>query len=306
MTRTRSEQRQRTKDNPLDLGVFTLTSLRNLRGTLGPLSQVIGRADTWDTSNGGYGNGTYNHWFKITLGVNAWIIVTKGPPRPQYIQTSVYDLNQNPIQARNVFDKDSISEVNNGEVYYPYVGHTMNAQSYFYNNFDPNRLDRGDNRYFVLPPGSYLLCISTTRNELLDYSVGLIVEVQDIEPELLLETGGIDHIIYENEITTGNTVNIGPIFTVDYTLPSTFNAYTAILATINSGVTVTIQDPSSWFISQAVLTNPEDYILLDVTEHYTGEDSHQHSLSEWQSAWQREHQQDDRFPDLFLPLITET
>jgi hypothetical protein len=306
MARNQSSQRQRTKENPLDLGTFNVTSLRELRGTLGPRSQVIGKADTWDTSNGGHGGGTYNHWFKINLTANAWIIVTKGPPRPQYIQTSVYDLNQNPIQARNVFDQDSIKQVNDGEVYYPYVGHTMNAQSYLYNNFNPNRLDRGDDRYFVLPPGSYLLCVSTTRNELLNYSVGLVVEIQDIEPELLLETGGINHIVYENEITTSNTFIIGPTFTVNYTLVSPFNGYTAILATINAGVTVTIQDPSSWFISQAVLTIPEDYILLDLTENYTGEDSHQHSLNEWQTAWERDHQQDSRFPDLFLPLITET
>jgi len=248
MARNQSSQRQRTKENPLDLGTFNVTSLRDLRGTLGPRSQVIGRADTWDNSNGGYGGGTYNHWFRINLAVNAWIIVTKGPPRPKYIQTSVYDLNQNPIQARNVFDQDSVKQVNNGEVYYPYVGHTMNAQSYLYNNFNPNRLDRGDDRYFVLPPGSYLLCVSTTRNELLNYSVGLVVEVQDIEPELLLETGGINHIVYEDE----------------------------------------------------------DYILLDLTENYTGEDVHQHSLNEWQTAWERDHQQDNRSPDLFLPLITES
>jgi len=33
---------------------------------------------------------------------------------------------------------------------------------------------------------------------------------------------------------------------------------------------------------------------------------HQHSLNEWQTAWERDHQQDNRFPDLFLPLITES
>jgi hypothetical protein len=296
--RNGTSQRQRTKENPLNLGSFSQTSLRYLKGTLGPVSKVIGRADTWDTSNGGFGGGTYNHWFKITLLSNAWIITAKGPPRPKYIQVSAYDLNQNPIQERAIFDADSVSETVDGEVYYPYVGHAMGAQSNLYNNFNPNRLDKGDDRYFVLPPGSYLLCVSTTRNELLDYALGLVVEIQDTEFELLLENGGTNKFICENELSLGNTSVIGPTFPINYTLPS------GVLATINSGVTVTISAGSEWFISDVVLTNPQDFILCDTTENYTGEDTHLHSLDEWQTAWEREHQQDDRFPAVFLPLLT--
>jgi len=302
--RNGTAQRQRTKDNPLNLGSFDQTSLRYLRGTLGPVSKPIGRADTWDTSNGGYGGGTYNHWFVINLLRNAWLITAKGPPRPKYIQVAAYDLNQNPIQERAIFDADSIPELVQGEVYYPYVGHVMNAQSNLYNNFNPNRLDKGDDRYFVLPPGSYLLCVSTTRNEPLAYELGLVIEIEDLEPELLLETGGTNKFIYENELSTGNTVTIGPTFSINYTLPSGFNAYTSILATINSSATVTIPDDSTWLISDASLTGPEDFILCDLTQNYTGEDQHMHSLDEWQTAWQREHQQDNRFPDVFLPLVT--
>jgi hypothetical protein len=302
--RSGTAQRQRTQDNPLNLGSFDQTSLRYLKGTLGPVSKVIGRSDTWDTSNGGFGGGTYNHWFKVTLLSNAWIITAKGPPRPKYIQVSTYDLNQNPIQERGIFDADSVSELVGGEVYYPYIGHVMGAQSDLYNTFNPNRLDKGDDRYFVLPSGSYLLCVSTTRNEPLEYALGLVIEVQDTEFELLLEDGGTNKFIYENEISIGNTSTIGPTFSIDYTLPVGENGYTSVLATINSGVTVTISDGSTWFISDTVLTNPEDFILLDKTENYTGEDLHQHSLNEWQTAWEREHQQDDRFPDVFLPLVT--
>jgi len=299
-------QRQRTQDNPLDLGTFSQTSLRHLTGTLGPTNQVVGYRDTRQYSNGGHGGGTYNHWFKINLDANAWIITAKGGPRPKYIEVGAYDLNQNPIQARAIFDADSYSEVVAGSIYYPYVGHTMNAQSDFYNNFDPNRLDKGDNRYFVLPPGSYLICVSTTRNEPLNYSLGLVVEVEDLEPELLLETGGTNYFIYENELSTGNTITIGPTFSVSYSLPVSFNGYTSVLATINASVTVTIPLTSTWFISGSTLTLPEDHFLLDLTEHYTGEDEHQHSLAEWTEAWSRDHQQDDRFPDVFLPLVTVT
>ncbi len=32
--------------------------------------------------------------------------------------------------------------------------------------------------------------------------------------------------------------------------------------------------------------------------------AHDHSLSEWEEAWQREHQADDRFPAFLVPLAT--
>jgi hypothetical protein len=137
--------------------------------------------------------------------------------------------------------------------------------------------------------------------------VGLVIEIQDVDFKLLLEPGGIDKFIYENEISLNNTLTIGPTFSISYTLPSGVNGYTSILATVNSGVTVTITFGSEWFIgnsSPGVITGPEEFIFLDTTENYTGEDVHLHSLGEWQTAWEREHQQDNRFPAVFLPLVT--
>jgi hypothetical protein len=198
MRTNQSSQRQRTKNNPLSLGLFSETSSRLLKGTLGPTHQVVGRADTWDTSNGGYGGGTYNHWFQINLLTEAWIIVRKQGLRPKYIQVSFYDLNQNPIEARNIFDKDSIEVTLDGITSYPYIGHAMNAQSRLYNNFDPNAADKGDNRYFRLPAGSYLLCISTTRNELLDYIVELVMEFVETLSQYLLEDGGENYLMLES------------------------------------------------------------------------------------------------------------
>mgnify|MGYP006276653475 CR=1 FL=1 len=310
MSRSQVSQRQRTQDNPLNLGTFSQTSLRCLRGSLGPQNKVIGSRDTNQTSNGGFGGGAYNHWFKIGLDTKAWIILTKSQPRPNYIQISAYELDNTPIQGRAIFQEDSIPELVQGEVYYPYVGHVMNTQSDLYNTFNINRLDKADERYYPLGPGHYLICISTTRNEPINYEVGIVVEVQDLEPELLLETGGTDHLVYENALDENNTVNIGPVFLVNYTLPSGFNAYTNVVATISSGVTVTLSNGTTWFVdNNSVTPNPEidvDYVLLDTTENYTGEDQHIHSLDEWQQAWERDHQQDDRFPDIYLPLITST
>jgi hypothetical protein len=300
------QQRQRTQDNPLNLGSFSRTSLRYLKGNLGPVYKPVGRSDTRSTSNGGIGGGSYNHWFKITLLTDAWIIVAKGPPRPQYIQVSAYDLNQNPIQERGIFDADSIRSQQNGTVYYPYVGQVMGAQSDLYNNFNPGRLDKGNDTYFPLSAGSYLLCVSTTRNEPLDYAVGLVVEVEDLEQAYLLETGGLDFLIYENAIATNNTEVIGPSFSSDFVIDPGINAYSNETVTIFAGATVTVSAGSTWFIDNNTVTAEQGRIFFDTTPSYTGASEHLHSLSEWQQAWEREHQQDDRFPDVFIPLVTTT
>jgi len=97
-----------------------------------------------------------------------------------------------------------------------------------------------------LEAGSYLLCVSTTRNEPLDYSVGLVIEVADLNPFLLLED--YSRILYEDV------------------------------------------DPSSCF--------------LDTGPNYAGNDSHSHSLSQWQFAWAVENQDYAPFPEVLVPLAT--
>jgi hypothetical protein len=194
--RVSQSQRQRTQDDPLIVGTFSQLSIRNLKGSLGPKNQVVGRADTRSTSNGGFGGGTYNHWFQFNITSPAWIIVAKGGPRPKYIQVSTYDLNLVPIQARAIFDQDSIVTDVNGERRHPYTGHVMGAGSDLYNNFDPDRFDKGNNLYFPLETGSYLLCVSTTRNEPLAYEVAVVIEFPTTEFELLLEDYG--YLLYED------------------------------------------------------------------------------------------------------------
>jgi hypothetical protein len=247
--RVSSQQRQRTQDNPLVLGTFSTTTLRYLRGSLGPENKVIGYRDTSQTSNGGFGGGTYNHWFKIKLVTPAWIIIAKGPPRPQYIQVSAYDLNKNPIEGRGIFDADSVILNDNGTIYHPYVGHVMSAQSDLYNFYDPRRIDKGDDRYYPLQTGEYLLCVSSTRNEPLEYAVAIVVEVADPAPVILLED--YSRLLFED-------------------------------------------------------TLEESFVLCDTTENYTGDETHEHSLSEWQTAWRRDHQDYVPFPEVLVPLTTKS
>lgn len=302
MTRSQSTQRQRTSKNPLLLGAFAQTSLRLLTGTLGPLNQVVGYRDTNQYSNGGHGGGTMNHWFQINLSVPAWIITRKGGPRPNYIEVSAYDLNHNPIEGRMIFQADSISTTHEGSVFYPYLGHVMGAGSDLYNTFERLRLDKGNDLYFPLEAGSYLICIASTRNERLDYNVGLVVEVPTDDMFLLLEDVDENFLVQETTLDLNNTIIIGPVFGSNYTLATNFNAYTFDTATITSGFTVTIPATSTWYIG---FVSPEsnDKFLLDAGPGYDGSSVHEHSLTEWTDAWQRERSPGDALPDLFVPLV---
>jgi hypothetical protein len=244
MARSQSTQRQRTQDNPLFLGEFSQLSIRALKGSLGPKNQVVGSRDTALSSNGGFGGGSYNHWFSVKLNLPAWIIVAKGGTRPKYINVSVYDVNLNPIEGRGIFQDDSIVVNNKGDIYNPYVGHVMSAQSDLYNTFDPRRFDKGDERYFPLQAGVYLICVSTTRNEPISYEVSVVLEFETSDFSLLLED--FTFLLFENG----------------------------------------------------------DEIGADVTAQFFNQDIHEHSLAEWQTAWEREHQQDDRFPANLIPLAT--
>lgn len=245
--RNQSTQRQRTQKNPLNLGTFRQLSLRYLKGNLGPENRLVGRSDTGQLSNGGYGGGAYNHWFKIGLIDPGWLIFAKGGERSKYINLSTYDLNLKPIEARGIFDADSVVTQSNGDIYHPYVGHVMAAQSDLYNLYDPNRLDKDDDRYFPLEVGEYLLCISSTRNEPISYEVAMVVEFPVTDFYLDLED--YTYLLFEDTVAS--------------------------------------------------------YIESDVTDNYEEVDLHEHSLTDWDAAWKREHQDCDPFPAVLVPLTTQ-
>ena len=293
-------QRQRTVNNPLFLGTFTETSLRYLQGTL---------EATYLVQKDGFGGGSYNHWFSVELASPAWIILTKDGDRSKYVQLSCYDLNLIPIEGRSIFQADSLPGnfmfYEEDSVYYPYVGHVMGAQSDLYNNFDQYTIFKGDDRYYPLGAGRYLICVSSTRNEPINYNVGLVLEFPTEELFILLEDLDGSKLALEDGIDENNTITIASPVTIN-TLISGFNAFTQNLAEINLGVTVTIDEGYSWFIGTAVpaTQEPEDLFLLDPSLNYSFLDDHEHSRTEWVEAWDREHQQTDKFPAVFEPLIT--
>jgi hypothetical protein len=311
VARGQEAQRQRTQNNPLVLGTFDTTSLKYLKGKLGPVNQLVGRADTSQQSNGGFGGGTYNHWFQVNLKRNAWIIVAKAGPRPNYIQTSVYDLNKTPIEGRGIFQEDSVVMNNRPTPYYPYLGTTMGAQSDLYNTFVPGRLDRGDERYYPLEAGGYLLCISTTRNEPLDYEVGLVVEFPATEVFIELEDDDGSLFLTESEVDGDRTLFVLSPVTVDTTIssdPLKPNGFTESPCTINSGVTVTVLSGSTWLISTEVPASEAIgfRILAEPGNDLYFDSVHDHSLVEWRTSWDATHQDTDKFPEVFIPLTNRT
>jgi hypothetical protein len=306
MSRASQSQRKRTQKDPLILGTFSETSLRVLTGTLGPLSKVVGRADTNQYSNGGIGGGTYNHWFQVNVTAPCWIINKKGGPRPNYIQISAYDLKFAPIQGRMIFQHDSVSDSTGYlGLHYPYSDHVMGALSNQYNYFNQYNLDKGDDLYFNLEHGSYLICVSSTRNELLDYTLGVVIEFPSEEMLLLLENLDNSFLATETTLDFTTTIVIGPVFSSNYTIPPGYNAYTSISATLNSSITVTIPVNSSWFIGTL---GPEagDFFILEPSDSYDFNSVHEHSRADWLAAWRRERSPEDSLPALFDSLITNS
>jgi hypothetical protein len=315
VARSQETQRQRTQNNPLVLGSFDTTSLKYLKGKLGPVNQLVGRADTSQQSNGGFGGGTYNHWFQVNLKKNAWIIVVKSGPRPNYIQTSVYNLDKNPIEGRGIFQADSVETTKGTETFYPYLGTVMGAQSDLSNTFIPARLDRGDERYYPLSAGGYLLCISTTRNEPLDYEVGLVFEFPTTELFIATEDEtDISLFLQETTIDFSKTLNILSPVTINTIIspdPNKPNGFTLLTCIINSGVILTVLENSEWLIGTEIEPDlssdaPEFTILAEPGNDLYFDSIHDHSLSEWKESWEATHQDTDKFPNAFVPLTNRT
>jgi len=311
MSRNSTSQRQRTAKNPLLLGKFNQTTIRYLSGSLGPLSQVVGRADTATQSNGGFGGGTYNHWFQIDLLTPAWIITAKGPPRPKYIQISAYDINKNPIQGRGIFDADSVRINGKNGLYFPYLDTIMSAGSNLYNTYNRYRLDKSDERYFPLEAGSYLICVSSTRNERIDYTMALVVEFPTDEVIIALEDDERAYLLKETAINFNNTINIVSPVSVDTSIslvPGVPNGFTENTCTINPGVTVTIIEGSAWLIGEQIPSAqaPLYSMLGEPGNDLYFESIHDHSLAEWREVWERDFQQTEPFPELLVAFTNRS
>lgn len=302
-------QRERSQYNPLNLGTFYQTSLRLLVGDLGPKSRII---------QGGYGEDTYNHWFKVSLAAPAWIILIKAgsklstenispnqgtPYNKSRFDFSVYDLNKNPIQGRVILEEPR-----------EFAGQAAGAQSDLYNFSNYDRADLGNDMFYKLEPGHYLICISAVRHELLTYGVGMVLEFQRPSSDvfILTEDGIQSYILQEDaqETDIGLVYDqiVSPI-TANITIDER-NASTVNQALVQSGVVVQVNSENSenedltWYIGPP-FPNPEpefNRILLDATDNWV-DTIRERSLSEWRAAWERENMESFPF-NVFAPYVT--
>jgi hypothetical protein len=328
----------RSANNPSNLGTFDQLSLRVIEGNLGPVYKPVGRSDTSLTSNGGIGGGTYNHWYSVELAVPAWIILTKGPNKPRDLNVSVYDTNKKERPGRIIFQKDTISQevalanfrFDPGNItvslpagdrklltdwsqslsgesffYYPYFDHVAAAGSDLYNTYEAYRLDKGDEMFYPLPRGKYLICISMTRNEPRSYEVGMVIEPQDDEVFILCEDTLVVNLALEDTLGGASNFEIPSPVTSGVVIPSGSNAFSTVLCSVEApGGSVTVTNPQSWLISLS--PTPE----VDAEGVFLGEAPpeffntfHDHSLTDWTAAWQRDNRPNDQLPALFIPLL---
>ena len=308
-------QRERSQYNPLNLGTFDQTSLRVLTGSLGMRSQIV---------QGGYGNYTYNHWFQVTVPRPAWIICIKAgtklttspvtpPNRFQDIDSrfdvGVYAQDYSPLQGRMILQEPE-----------QYFGHVAGAQSDLYNTYNPNASNEGNELFYELTPGNYLICVSATRNEPFDYALGLVIEFADDEENFILtedQTPEETNFVLQEEFNAtaeGVFDFLASPITVNTVIDELSN-YTVDQGSINSGVFVQINYqnsdtvPLTWMIGPPFTSgdNPLDNrIMLDFTPSWPDSTPHGHSLDEWRRAWKRDHSQDDKFPSgIFAPFTDQ-
>jgi hypothetical protein len=183
----------------------------------------------------------------------------------------------------------------------------MGAQSSIENNFNRLRLDRGDERYFPLAPGAYLLCVSATRHELIDYGVGLVVEFPSTFVLIALEDGDGSLLTTESELDLTNTIEITSPVAIVLVIPTGSNAFTNDECIIQAGASVEIPENSTWLITSlppgAAPTFPFE---AEVGDPLYFDTIHDHSLIEWREAWETDHQDSDRFPAIFIPYTTQS
>ena len=333
-------QRGRSANTPFPLGTFDQLTLRLLKGNLGPVYKPVGFPDTLRNSNGGMGGGTYNNWFQVELAVPAWIILTKGSLKPRDLNVSVYDTNQIEKFGRNIFEKTGIStevaskEFNlnpeslnfslpyndresfrdwtktlSGETfnYYPYYDTVAATGSDLYNTYEAYRLDKGDEMYYPLPVGKYLICVSLTKNEPRPYEVGLVIEPKDDIVFIVCEDVLLVHLGLEQRLGGDDNFNIPSPITSGVSVPSGSYAFTNILAKVEAPAgEVTVTNPSTWLVTLdpgSGQTYSGDF-LGDATPGFF-DTIHDHSLSDWDAAWKRENKPNDALPVIFYPLLNK-
>jgi hypothetical protein len=287
-----SLQNLRSANKPFDIGTFSELSLRYLKGNLGPKNEVI---------LDGYGNGEYNHWYSIEITSPAWIILIKDGNNPKHFGVSCYDITRQPLKGKSIFQYDTIAVENGTGFYYPYVNTVMSSQSDIYNTFNATRLDKGDERYYPLEKGKYLICVSAVRNEPFDYGLGVVVEFPATSALFALEDN-IASICTSETSLIENASRLDSPITTNVDIPISENRFTPFLAIVEDPFSVSVPEGSSWLIIDTDSTDVTPFLIeLEPGDPGYFGTVHVHSETEWKEAWERDHHPDNKFPSTFLP-----
>ena len=318
-----NDQRNNNSRRALYLGEFEETSIRVLRGTLGPEYDLVGESQriralrNSNEGGGGFGGGSMNHWFRVKLASPAWIMMIKMGvameghndydaddnlttrrelgQKNDFIQLSAFDLNRAPIEGRPIFQAEAIATPQGKRFFYPYFGTVAGAASDLYNTgaFDQYRFDKGDDMFFPLEAGEYLLVVSSTLSNKCKYAVGLVIEFPPTEISFLQEQGFPDFIVQENAVTRDQVRVIQPVESGDFTITNTELAITPPPGetALITPAEATIEVGGAWITNQPAVDFDERdgffRIICDFTEGAI-DSFHDHSLSDWRKAWARE------------------
>lgn len=185
-------QRSRGQANPVDLGVFSELTIRELKGRIGALN--TGQTRQLST-NDGTGLAFQNVWFKFKVTVPFFIIFVKPVTRDaRFIELSFYDIND---KTRNL----ALPVIRDPDVPF-YWCHAASSQSDIYNLIEdevnsPN-IDKGYSSRLPLDPGTYLLKLSTQRWDAFNYCQYFIIETPVEENYILLEGEEEGYIVDES------------------------------------------------------------------------------------------------------------
>ena len=218
----------------------------------------------------------------------------------------LFTLDYSPIEGRSVLQEPE-----------RFFGYVAGAESDLYNTFNPKLDSQGNEMFYELTPGNYLVCVSATRNEPFDYALGLVVEFADNEENFILtedqSPSATSFVLQESfNATTEGVFDILPSPVTVNTIINQLPNLSINVGEIASGIFVQINNKNSddallsWVIGDSPPTNDDPFanlIELDFTETWPQSAPRSHSLDEWRRAWQRDHAQDDKFPSgVFAPL----
>jgi hypothetical protein len=190
-------QRTKSYHNPLHLGVFGETSIRYLQGRLG--AENKGQAG-FRSTNDGTANAFMNVWFMLSLTKESYLILIKENERQRRnYNVSVYRQDQEHNQLSYPF------KLNEADNFYNSV--VAGSTSDLYNIIDDQSELKDKNRtsLYPLPPGNYVINISTQRWDMFRYGVYLIIEAPFQTGYLELETEEGDpesYLAQENSVVT--------------------------------------------------------------------------------------------------------